>query len=169
MKATRIVLNVLVILYVAALLVLIITGGYEVESLGVKITSTRLQPIMIGLIGATVLRLAIWVGPANSSLTVISVAAGLGLAEITLRGLGDTPLVQPALTQIHRSSDIYGYELVPDAQGIGTLGERISINSLGMRDDAMNILDGGDRIAIVGDSFTFGMGVEWEESFVKQL
>ena len=152
-----------------ALLALISTGGYSVEILDVRVSSTRLQPILTGLIAASTLRLALSMDWRNFALLIFSFSISVLIAEFILRAIDESPLVQQALIQIHRPSDIYEYELLPDAEGIGTLGEKISINSQGMRDTAMNSGDRRPSISVIGDSFTFGMGVDLEETFTKQL
>ena len=168
LKATRAILNVIVALFIVALLALLITGGYSVELMGLKISSNSILPVASGLIVGILLRVAVAIGPAMSALVAVSSIFALGLVEFALRVL-NLPLAQPALTQIHRGSDIYGYELIPDTRGVGTLGENISINSLGMRNETVSSLPNRKAIAMLGDSFTFGMGVELAQTFTKQL
>ena len=73
---------------------------------------------------------------------------------------------------LHRSSAIPGlsYELVPDREK-ESKGVRIKTNSHGMRDDEP--LEGsGDsacNILVLGDSYTFGFGVEGNETYSNVL
>jgi lysophospholipase L1-like esterase len=78
------------------------------------------------------------------------------------------PQAAAPFVQIHQPSDVYSYELKPNGRGVGLLGEQISINSQGARDREYDPNKSGPRIVVLGDSFTFGMGVEVEESFVEQ-
>lgn len=80
-------------------------------------------------------------------------------------------IVKPDLQQIHQASSTYSWELIPNARGVGTLGEQIQINSHGYRGPEFSLSkpEGNCRIMIIGDSFTFGMGVNSEDTYAKQL
>ena len=73
---------------------------------------------------------------------------------------------------IHRASSVPGlkYELVPGMEKYSQ-GVNIKINSHGMRDDEP--LDGEAQllcnILVLGDSYTFGFGVESEETYTNVL
>ncbi len=69
---------------------------------------------------------------------------------------------------LHRKSSIPGlsYELVPNATGKAVYTD-IEINSFGMRDKKRDLIkkDSTKRIAIIGDSFTFGFSVPVNKVF----
>lgn len=96
------------------------------------------------------------------------------LAEIVLRVV--EPVApgpdEPWRNRIHRASAIPGlaYELNPGVRG-RAFGVPIEINSLGMRGPERQGGDGAPRcvIAAVGDSFTFGFGVEGTKTWPSRL
>lgn len=69
----------------------------------------------------------------------------------------------------HASKKII-YDLIPNL-AVKFQGVETKINSCGMRGPERNIVKSGDtyRIALLGDSFAFGWGVEYQESFAHQL
>lgn len=73
---------------------------------------------------------------------------------------------------IHRASEVPGleYELVPGYDG-GYKGIKVRINADGMRDDPVRSDHPPDllRIAVLGDSTTFGLGVAYEHTYTKLL
>lgn len=73
---------------------------------------------------------------------------------------------------VHRPSDTPGldYELVPGFEG-SARGVQVSVNALGMRDREPLPADtpGLVRVAVVGDSVTYGYGVEQDAPFAQQL
>ena len=72
---------------------------------------------------------------------------------------------------VYQPSTIDGlnYELGPDRDlPVGSI--RVKTNSVGMRDDELREpSDSLVRIAVVGDSYVFGYGVEMEDTFCHQL
>ncbi len=99
----------------------------------------------------------------------ISLGVSLALVELALAWFHPIHYREPTRaggknpwrSLLHQRSQLPGlaYELVPGAKGTRA-GEKIEINSLGMRDDEP-IPDGPDRVrlAVVGDSSTFGFGI----------
>ena len=73
---------------------------------------------------------------------------------------------------IHRASAVPGlsYELVPGADR-SDLGYRVRVNALGLRGPPTTLAkpDGVLRVAVVGDSVTFGVGVSDEETWPAVL
>ncbi len=73
---------------------------------------------------------------------------------------------------LHRESSIPGlsYELVPNAKGKAVYTD-IELNSFGMRDKKRDLIkkDSTKRIAIIGDSFTFGFSVPGDKVFPSVL
>ncbi|MBW2172804.1 MAG: hypothetical protein JRF69_12685 [Deltaproteobacteria bacterium] len=73
--------------------------------------------------------------------------------------------------QIHQASSVLGWELVPGSFGKGSLGESYRINSASFRgpEQLLGRRSGINRIMVIGDSFTFGMGVNLDDTYPKQL
>ena len=161
------ILDVLIVCWLAALVALWATGGWELDVLGVHITSHRAGSLLSVLSGLVALRIALAAGAVGTLTIVGSTVAALGAAELFLRWL-DPAAAYDRLPQIVRPSATYGWELVPGASGVGYLGERIVIDAAGRRDEAPAPTS-TQRVALVGDSFTFGMGVELGDTYGKQL
>jgi hypothetical protein len=76
--------------------------------------------------------------------------------------------------QIFEESETYGWKHLSgavDYHGYGDPTPEIRINSLGFRDDeiTMDKPENTKRILVLGDSFTFGMGVAHEDIFTEVL
>jgi len=90
---------------------------------------------------------------------------------LTLLGLewylrtSTTPSLTPGYKRSHFERI---YELVPNYEG-KTYEAVLKFNSLGIRDYEKPILKDAYRIAIFGDSITFGQGVELKNTFAKIL
>ncbi len=73
---------------------------------------------------------------------------------------------------IHISDEVLGYKLKPDFSGyfpkyLGNIS--ISINSQGLRDYERDYTKSQKRILMLGDSVTFGSGVDFEEIYPRLL
>lgn len=100
-----------------------------------------------------------------------SIITGVLIGELILRII-DVPIAKYSYLQLwRRPSNAYGWELVPLAKGTDRLGNPIFINSHGLRDRerTWNKPMGVFRILAVGDSFTFGLGLDIEDTYVKQI
>ena len=96
---------------------------------------------------------------------VLALAAELALRLIRPRGLEAAPALQP-----HVYSPIYGWRLRPSWQGRTRDGRAVSLNGAGFRGPAAGAgAAGRRRVVVLGDSLTFGTGVEDGETFVAQL
>jgi len=168
LRSTTLFLNTAIVYFVVLIVALIVTGGYQFELFGVTLSSNRIDPLAIGLTIVGGVRLGIRLGPGNSALMFTSCLLAIGLAEVSVRMLSPT-MAAPGLVQIHQPSEVYGFELVPGSTGRGMFGENISINPQGARDAPFTEKLNNKRIVAVGDSFTFGIGVELEDTYVKQL
>jgi hypothetical protein len=84
--------------------------------------------------------------------------------EIALR-IFTTPCSTPGFVRTHPERR---YELVPNFKG-KTVKADLAINSLGIRDHERQVLDNAYRIAIYGDSITYGQGVELDKTFSKLI
>ncbi len=112
-------------------------------------------------------------------LALLSLLASLGLAELTVRLLAPVDYRRPPArrespwrTLVHRPSQVPGlaYELAPGVEADTDRG-RVVTNSFGMRDRERQLVApaGTARLAVLGDSFTFGFGVEAEETYPAVL
>jgi hypothetical protein len=146
-----------------------LTGGWELTFAGVHITSHHASSLLIAFGCLALIRVALTLGVIGSVIVGASTALALGAGELLVRWLAPMPATH-RLIEIHRPSEVYGWELNPGVSGHGLLGERIDINSAGLRDvEHAPESHGAFRIALVGDSFTFGMGVDLEDTYGKQL
>src|SRR5262245_31158015 len=79
----------------------------------------------------------------------------------------------PRSIVIHQASSIPGltYEMAPNRELTARNGIPIQTNQFGMRDSTTIALktDSRCRIAVLGDSYTFGLGVREEETYPKVL
>ncbi|MCC7013224.1 MAG: SGNH/GDSL hydrolase family protein [Planctomycetes bacterium] len=108
-------------------------------------------------------------------LAVLAAELTLRVAAPTRFGDPDDGTVRAAASWkqlLHRASERPGlhYELQPNATG-QSRGVTITTNSLGMRDDELKPEDtpGLMRIALIGDSMVFGVGVEHGDTLPAQL
>ena len=163
-------LDLALLLVVAAIAALLLTGGYAVELGELRLSSHRLGPLLWWLLPLTLLRLWLALGWRDFLLLLVSSLVALGLAEAAVRWL-DPPLAKPNMVQIHRPSAEFDWELIPGSGGVGVLGETIRINTAGFRDQEHRLDKPTDtyRIAVIGDSFTFGMGVDLAETYHRVL
>lgn len=166
-KGLRVVLNLVLAIQVVALAVLITTGGIAFQIAGLDVSMNALAAPLLAFVVVLVVRVGLSVGIGNTLLMLGSTALTLGAGEVVFRIL-DPPLAGPALVQIHEPSERFGYTLAPNTTGYGPLGEWIEIDGAGRRVGATGDGSGG-RIAVLGDSFTFGLGVAYEDSYVGQL
>jgi lysophospholipase L1-like esterase len=106
-------------------------------------------------------------------LIVVSVSMALGVSEAMLRWLRPqepTPTLRALGQQVHISDARYGWKLRPDYTGPFAFGSKVAVNSIGLRDvEYAPKAPGEIRILSLGDSYTFGWGVELHDSFVKVL
>ncbi len=101
------------------------------------------------------------------------------VAEFTLALFWPQPTMNRLRSQwpaIYRPSRTMPYELIPNARSqivdpTGEFDTKVSINSLGHRGPEFSIdkPDGVTRVLAIGDSFTFGWGVEDDEPYPRQL
>lgn len=159
-----------IIFYLILIPVILITGGIKAELMGISITATHVSTPFKYLIPLIFTRLLVSLEFKNFLLVLGSVFFALLLLEFAMR-IGDTPLAKPQWTHIHRASPVLGFELVPGAVGVGKLGETYRINSAGFRGAEVSREKRRDvrRIAVIGDSFTFGAGVDVEDTYPAQL
>ena len=165
MRVLKLLLNALIVLCIALIILIMSTGGFEVRIFGAKISSHGLSNPIIFLGILMLFRFFLMIGLANSLVFSIALFVSAGLAEGFLRVV-DLPLAQPTLKEIMQPSDVLGYHHVP------LLSDRtIKINSHGLRDREFSHEkpEGVRRILGIGDSFTFGYGVNLDDCYLKQL
>jgi len=156
--------------YLIFIPLIIITGGFKINLLGISIKATHVYtPIKI-VIPLVLIRMLITFRTKNILLLFVSIFMTLLAAEIALR-LWNPAIAEPSMSQIHQASPVYGWEHVPGSFGIGSLGESYRINSAGFRDtkNTLRKKPGIKRIMVIGDSFTFGVRVNLEDTYPKQL
>ena len=100
-------------------------------------------------------------------LLVFSLPACLLVAEFGFRQFFCEPV------GLFRPSALLGYEMTPGYRGchkkLSEFDTRIEINVSGVRDREYPPRSGLPRVLVLGDSVTFGFGVEAAESYPKQL
>ena len=163
-------LDALIVFYLVLIPVILITGGVKVDVADVTIQATRVRTPLQYLILLGLVRLFISTELKNALLVLGSLVFALFTAEIAIR-LWDAPIAKPRWIHLHKASPTLGWELVPGAAGMGKLGEPYQISAFGLRDREYRLDKPPDisRIAAIGDSFTFGMGVNLEDAYPKQL
>ncbi len=108
---------------------------------------------------------------ANLALVIVSVGVCLAGAELALRALApDENRNEGRLYRLEANPGLAHSTLLPNTSALH-LGVRVHTNSFGMRDReyARKKPRGALRIAVFGDSFTYGQGVELEEVFTERL
>lgn len=115
----------------------------------------------------------------RAALVVASLFVSLALVELALALLAPVDFRRPPSRRenawralVHRRSQVPGllYELAPNVEADTERG-RVRTNSLGLRDRERQLqaAPGTVRLAVLGDSFTFGFGVEAEEAYPAVL
>lgn len=167
---SRRLLDIGIVIYLILIPLIIIKGGFKISLLGISIKATHVYtPIKI-VIPLVFIRMLITFRTKNILLSIVSIFITLLAAEIALR-VWNPAIANPGMSQIHQASPVYGWEHVPGSFGIGSLGESYRINSAGFRDTEHTFRKkpGINRIMVIGDSFTFGMRVNLEDTYPKQL
>ncbi len=164
-----ILLNAGILVYVAFIPALILTGGFEIKLLGLNII--HFSRIFETLIPLVFLRIFIAIDWKDFILLIVTVVVCIGFFEISLR-IWNPMIARPVSSQIHRASDIYDWELIPNSSAVGgQMGEEFKINSEGIRgnENELKKLPEVKRIICIGGSFTFGVGVDIEETYTKYI
>lgn len=169
-KAIKRLLDFVIVFSFILIVFTIVTGGFSKHFFGIKISVRSLENPIIFISLFVFIRLAISLKIKDFLLLIGSVLLCLFAIEFFLR-VWNAPIVRPALLQIHRESPIFGWEHIPNVSGVGKLGTKIGINSYGFRGTEHQLKKDENvyRIMAVGDSFTFGMAVNLEDTFSKQL
>jgi lysophospholipase L1-like esterase len=157
-------------IYLILIPIVLATGGFKFNFLGITVGASRLFTVFKFLIPLVLFRLSITLEIKNLLLLLGSIFLCLIAFEVFFR-VWDPPISKPGMYQIHRPSPVFGWELVPGASGFGRAGTYIHINADGFRDSEHSPhKDAGIfRIMVIGDSFTFGQGVNLEDTYSKYL
>ena len=107
-------------------------------------------------------------------LLAAATAFAAGVAELTLRALGQHPMRDPERGIFWVHDPLLGWHHRPGQHGffeIGDLRTEVRINSRGLRDREYphQRVAGQRRILVVGDSFAWGFGVEQDEAFSERM
>ncbi len=170
LKILKVCLDISILIYLAILMITLLTVGVETNILGFEFKATSFRSPIYVLCLLFLIRLAFTIELKNFFLLIGSILCCLIALEIFLR-LWNPPLAKPTIHQIYRASPVFGYELIPGEKGLGVLRNTIIINSAGFRDKEYpkEKESGIYRIMVIGDSFTFGMGVNLEDTYVKGI
>jgi len=105
---------------------------------------------------------------ARALCVVVGLLVGLTLAELTVRLLGIGPEMYVVHGDQFRISDdpVLQYDLLP---GAGDGPDRISSAGLRDREFSEEKPEGVYRIAVIGDSVTYGLGVRAGQAYPKEL
>jgi len=115
---------------------------------------------------------------AEVALALVSCLVALLVGELIVRARGPVAYMRPLeptpddawAQMLHQPSAIPGlsYELVPnrEREAVGTL---VRTNSFGMRDDEPRPAGEALRVVVLGDSFTFGFGVDGDRTYPNVL
>ena len=106
----------------------------------------------------------------NFSLLGVALAAMALLLEAVARLVWPVPPTWIEPQTRHLRSPLLGWVLPPGLESF-TIDAPVHVNSLGLRDDEFPLTKpaGERRILCLGDSFTFALGVRFEDLYVQQL
>ncbi|WP_298353302.1 SGNH/GDSL hydrolase family protein [Rhodoblastus sp.] len=109
----------------------------------------------------------------NAILLVVAWAMALGGIELALRLFGDNVLALGNQFVFYRFDPKLGWSNNPNSHGYLTRSEYsipVDINSVGMRDrEPPPRVEARKRIAVLGDSFVWGVGARYGERFTEVL
>ena len=109
----------------------------------------------------------------NSILFLVASAIGIGGIELGLRIWSAELLAMGSSYVFHRFDPVLGWDNLANAQGQFSRLEfsyHVKINSSGMWDDEIKPKAPGEfRVAVLGDSFTWGVGTPYGERFTEVM
>ena len=172
-KMFRWLLNLSIGLYLALFCTLVFRKGigFEFTLWGIHISANDAAKTFFILLALVIVRSCLHVDRKNLLLLCMSLLLSGFFAEIGLRMVAPPLASSPSLQQMMRPSRHLGYELIPGISGKGRLGNGMQINSHGLRDieRPWEKPPGAYRILGLGDSYTFGVGLDLDQTFVKQI
>ncbi len=167
--AAKRLLDVAIAVYALMVPLVIVTGGFRVSLLGVGVRANHVYTPLKILLPLVLLRLLISMEFRNFLLLLGSLCLGLAGIEAGVR-VWDPPIARPFQDSIHRASPVFVWELTPGASAVGGFGETYHISAHGYRHDPQRQPPPGTpRIAVIGDSFTFGPSVDAADTYPARL
>lgn len=153
-------------------LVVLLGRGVRIDVGWVTLRSTTIEFPVIATLSCVLLLLLVK-GKWKETLTLLAALVfSAGGGEAVLRVI-DHPWSKPWMdyAQWYEPSDVFGHQLIRNFEGFGPLEVPVKINSHGFRDIEHGLEKPPNTIRILGlgDSFTFGWGVEQSKTFLKQL
>jgi lysophospholipase L1-like esterase len=107
----------------------------------------------------------------NAAVVAVATLISLAGIELCLRVWGPDVVALGDIYVFYRYDPVLGWDNLPNAHGYLTRAEyntEVSNNSLGMRDVEIGAKQPGEyRVAFLGDSFTWGVGVSYGERFTE--
>lgn len=108
----------------------------------------------------------------NLLLLLASVIVTVSIAEVVLRVVGYERMTVTPLTGFHEYNGELGWKLIPDYKSRFVhrdFSVEMTTNSDGFRDDEYDVENKGGKVRVVslGDSFTWGWGVEDDEVYMQ--
>jgi hypothetical protein len=107
----------------------------------------------------------------NAAVVIVATFIALAGIEICLRVWGPEVVALGDIYVFYRYDPVLGWDNLPNAHGYLTRAEystEVSNNSLGMRDVEIGAKRPGEyRVAFLGDSFTWGVGVSYGQRFTE--
>lgn len=173
MNVLKWLINVAILIYMLILCALFLGNGsgfkLDLGLFSIKAHSPAKPLIIFAML--SFLRLLLSLEIKNAILLIVSLIFSLFMSEAALRLIDARLAREPELQQWRQPSPTLGWELIPDLEGKGHMGSNIRINSHGLRDVEHSWDKPQDtyRILGLGDSFTFGYGINLEHSYLKQL
>ena len=162
-----------IVLFVVDVVLVVFFGGIKAEFQGFMFRSATIEFPLAGLLISIFCFLMVKGQGRESLLLIFSLVIAGVLGEGILR-MVDHPLSKPFVDRNtwQEPSDILGFKMAPNFEGVGPVGSWVKTNSRGIRDDVEHQWTkppGTIRILGVGDSFAFGWGVSLAETFLKKL
>ncbi len=167
------VLTITIVLFVVDVILVVFFGGIKVEFQDFMFRSATIEFPLVGLLISIYCLLMVKGQGRESLLLIFSLVFASILGEGILRII-DHPLSKPFVDTItwQEPSNLLGFTMAPNFEGIGPVSSWVKTNSQGVRDDVEHPRvknPGTIRILGIGDSFAFGWGVSLEETFLKKL
>ncbi|MGH8552151.1 MAG: SGNH/GDSL hydrolase family protein [Methylococcales bacterium] len=169
-RAARRLIDFSLLAVIAVTLAIFFHGGYHGEIFGFAVSANTPAGPVKWLFLLLLIRAFLVFKIADFLVLAVSIIVSMLLAEVILR-FWDAPITKFQLAQIHRPSPTLQWDLIPASSAVANTGATYRINSKSCRDSEYPSTKpaGVLRILALGDSFTFGMGVEAQDTYPDQL